>query len=142
MTDTWRPKPLLAGVLNLLCAGLGNLYSGNLIGAFVVPVALVLWGLGLLYLSCFVDARGMHLALAAVALASQLIAVPLVGFIGARRAVPAPKRWYQRWYALVAFYAVSIVAGRPLVLGTVRLFQLGLYRVPTLGMVPTLLQND
>jgi signal peptidase I len=138
---TWRPRPLIAAVLNLGGAGVGHVYAGQVVGAIALSVGLVVWNLGLLYATCLFEARAMHLGLIAIPLASQAIGAPLLGYLAARRATASPKRWYQRWYAL-ALYWLGLGIFVNLVVASVVPRLLAAYRMPSVAMVPTLLPGD
>jgi signal peptidase I len=140
MTPSWRPKPLIAALLNLN-AGLGHIYSGQIgLGALVL-VATLVEGLGLLIASCYVESRVLHLTALAVGLAIHFVGLPILGYVVARRTEPAAKRWYQRWYSLLLIY-LTCYFGLLLLIGAGGLPFIRAYRVPTISMQPTLLLDD
>lgn len=139
-TGDWKPRPWLAALLNLW-GGLGHLYAGRLPGAILIPPLLLVWLLGLLVGVCYAPTRLARLGIMVALVVTRLVGLPLWGYIAARRTAAAPKRGFQRWYALVAYFIVITgivvflqrVVGPPFV---------SWYTVTSGSMQPTLLVND
>ena len=138
---TWRPTPIVAALLNLVGLGIGHLYAGQVVGGLLLVGGLIVWTFGLLYASCLFEARAVHLGLIAMTMASQIIVAPLLGYRAAQRAVESPRRWYQRWYALLLCWFALLIC---LSILTTPGFPLPIraYRQPSVAMVPTLLANE
>jgi len=140
VTSDWKPKPWLAALLNLW-GGLGHLYAGRLLTALVIPPLLLLWLFALLMATCYVSTAGARVGIVVVFLVSRLMVVPMWGYLTARRTQPAPKRGFQRWYALAA-YAIAATTLVVIVQRTVVPPWLNSYRVNIASMQPTLRPGD
>jgi len=135
-----RRIPALAGLLNVLYAGLGFLYLGRPYLAFgtllAFPLLLAVAGWSGLVFSPPGSLAGLAVLLA-VWIASICLAVRI-----ARRHQPALLAWYQRWYIYVGYVVLgSIVMGQVL---EQRGFFFGYetYRFPSTSMAETMLPGD
>ena len=130
----------VAGLLSLLVAGLGQVYSGR----WRRGLGLYALGWPLMYLACasLVWPVGFWVPLTLFALL-VLLRVFIVGdAVGLAARAPAPYRLrpYNRWYVYGAIYLLSALAGR----GAAALMRLqaATFSIPSASMEPTVLQGD
>ncbi|MGC4000013.1 MAG: signal peptidase I [Anaeromyxobacter sp.] len=103
----FQPRPLVAGLLGLLCNGLGHVYAGRLLAGVLVHLAwLALQG-------GFVAALRIGprpTAAAATVLLVWWIGQAILAARLARATKPDARRWASRPWALVAVYLASVLA--------------------------------
>ncbi len=139
IAPAWRPKPLIAALLNLI-PGLGLVYAGQLVVGLVFSAIFTFWVLSVFYVSCLLNTPGQRLAILAFGFAVQFMGLPLIGYIAAARTSAAPKRSYQEWYVLLGYPVTYAVLASMLI--RVVAPPAGNYRFPGVSMSPTLLPND
>jgi signal peptidase I len=141
----WLNRPWLAGLLQIVTPGLGNLYSGRPLRGLILHVA--------------VQSIGFFLALALLWLpwpvnflipaAAAIVVTIFVVFDGVRCArTPLPDfplARYNRWYVyilVVAVLAVVVAPERVLVGSPTRAYVIQAFPAPTQSMEPTVLVGD
>jgi signal peptidase I len=136
----WRPRPIVSALLNLT-AGLGHVYSGRPIQAIAVFVLSMALSLTLWTVSGLAGTRALRLEIAGLVIASNLVGLPILGFLVARRAAPSHKRWFQHWYVLLS-YAIVAWLVVPRVWFTIVPGARTSYRTAGQSMQPTLYPDD
>lgn len=141
----WLNRPWLAGLLQVVTPGLGNLYSGRPLHALTVQVAVqgivLLLALALLWLPWPVNFL--------IPVAAAIVATIFVFFDGVRSArTPQPGlplARHNRWHVyilVVAVLAVVVAPGQVLVGSPTRAYVIQAFAADTRSMEPTVLLGD
>ena len=141
----WLNRPWLAGLLQIVTPGLGNLYSGRPLRGLILHVAvqgIVLFlGLALLWLPWPVNFL--------IPIAAAILVTVFVIFDGVRCARTAQPRFslarHNRWYVyilVVAVLAIVVAPEQVLVGSPTRAYVIQAFAAPTSSMEPTVLLGD
>ena len=141
----WLNRPWLAGLLQIVTPGLGNLYSGRPLRGLILHVAvqgIVLFlGLALLWLPWPVNFL--------IPVAAAILVTVFVIFDGVRCARTAQPRFslarHNRWYVyilVVAVLAIVVAPEQVLVGSPTRAYVIQAFAAPTSSMEPTVLLGD
>jgi signal peptidase I len=137
-----RPRPWLAALLTWLLPGLGHVYAGRP-GRAVVALLALYAGVVLLLLSSFAAPwSALRIALLLLMIVAPLVLLPLDAARVARRTAPGPRRFYQRWYVLLALWAVGAFAVQQPVYTAIKAHVAEAFRIPGGSMAPTILPGD
>lgn len=130
---TWRPTPWIAAVLGLVFGGVGLLYVQRawlavafycLSWAAALALLYAVWGLGF-----YIDLAVLGWFSWAIAIACAVYAYR----VACATASVAERKWYSRWYVLVAVVLVPLVA-----VFLVRSFVYESYKMQSQSMHPTI----
>jgi signal peptidase I len=137
-----RPRPWIAALLTWLLPGLGHLYAGRPKRAAAALLALYVGVVPLLLLSFAAPRPVLRLALLLLAFLAPLALLPVDAARVARRSVPGPRRFYQRWYALLGVWAVGAFVVQSAAFDAIRAHVAEAFRIPSGSMAPTILPGD
>jgi signal peptidase I len=143
--QAWLNRPWLAGLLQIVTPGLGNLYSGRPLRGLILHVAVqcivVILALILLWLPWPVNFL--------ISAAAAIVVTIFVVFDGVRCARAAQRdpslARYDRWYVyiLVVVVIAGVVAPEHLLVGSpTRKYVMQTFPIPTSSMEPTVLLGD
>ena len=144
-SKTKRRKPWLAALLNLICAGTGQIYNGEIQkGIFVYS----LWwaiSLSIAYFRLFHSFKGLIVALAL--LGFFLIAITVEAFISASRKKDYHLKAYNKVFIYFLPYLLSVLVSLSLSMVQKSPYPNALYgiqsfRIPSASMTPTLQPGD
>ncbi len=129
----------IAAVMSLVFPGLGQLYAGRLVRGIVLALAFIVLAPAAWYLVITRPASPLLVVLAILIVPVLWIGSVIDAALVARTAGPE-RKWFQRWYVLLAVLLVAGTTRYLLVQGTVGTS--GAFRVPSSAMEPTLLIGD
>jgi signal peptidase I len=141
--NSFRPRPWIAAVLNVALTGLGYLYAGRPWRAGLALAALYVWVVALVLLSFAAPSAFVRVGLLILALGAPYVLLPLdAARVARRQVVHEGKRWYQRWYILLATWVIAALVGQGAVLNWIKAHVAEAFRIPTGSMGPTLVAGD
>jgi len=145
MTGNMNRKPWLAGLMNVICMGLGQFYCGQAkrgLALYCLLWLTLLMGLGLV----LIPVPKLNAAL----LGLGLLAALSIWFFGIYDAVSLARRrqeqdplpFYNKWYFYLAYVILLGFVISTLVEGSVKSYLVRSYKIPSGAMHPALLAGD
>ena len=136
--QAWLNRPWLAGLLQIVTPGLGNLYSGRPLRGLIIHVAVLCIGL-LMSLALLWLPGPLNLLIPVASATAVTVFVVLDGVRCARAARPhVAFTRYNRWYVYI-LVVVGVAASEPFLVGN---YVIQAFPTPTPSMEPTVLVGD
>lgn len=138
----WRPRPWRAGLFNVLTPGAGHFYNGRPVRAGASVVAFVVWLIVSMTAAVAAPNRFLRITVLLVSVLAPWIVLAWDGARVAARTSPLQRRWFQRWYAILAIIALWAFLLQPGLVRLTKRYITEAYRIPTGSMEPALLTGD